>query len=423
MATFQFTDDQKATMDIFMDFLSGEDKFMVVQGAAGSGKSTLIRHMVKSAKSYCEMRNLILKDDPMEFEMQLAATTNPAVAVLEDLTGMEAKTIHSILGLKIVNNFRKGIKELQLKKDAADLHQCLLVIDEGSMINDELFEMIDKQTVDCKIVIIGDQFQLAPVNHSITVMETMLDVPKAEMNKIMRNSGIIMETGAQFRETVKTGVFHSIPDNYAELQHVTGPTFQKLMDAAFIDPNHHLKASKVLAWTNAKVLQYNNYIRTIQGFPQELTLNEVVFTNKPILNRKFHASVDSPVQITGLGARYEREEHKGIWGRKVELNSRFTAFLPENLFAVKDCLQKLAKKKTWKNYFHIKDTWLDLRLPHASTVHKAQGSSYDTVFIDLADIGRCNVASDVARMLYVSISRARKQVYLYGYLPDKYCGK
>ena len=78
------------------------------------------------------------------------------------------------------------------------------------------------------------------------------------------------------------------------------------------------------------------------------------------------------------------------------------------------------RKQLWSQYFDIKDTWLDLRSQYASTVHKAQGSSYDEVFIDLWDIGRCNRPSDTARMLYVSISRARKRVILSGELPEKY---
>ena len=88
-------------------------------------------------------------------------------------------------------------------------------------------------------------------------------------------------------------------------------------------------------------------------------------------------------------------------------------------------LKNIAKEakvnpKKWPLYFQYKDEWLDLRPAYASTVHKAQGSTYTTVFMDLSDIGKCNIASDVARMLYVSISRASKQVYLYGDLPSKY---
>jgi len=443
--TFKFTNDQQLAMDTFLGFLAGDDKYMVIQGAAGCGKSTLIKHMVKASKTFCKMRDLLLKEQGKTYQVVLTATTNPAVAVLKELTGMEARTIHSTLGLKVVNNFRNGTTNLKLNKGADKLYNSLVMLDEGSMVNSELFAMIDKQTVDCKIVIIGDQYQLAPVKENATIMENML-VPHshAAMNKVMRNSGVIMQTGAMFRNTVdrlsqiqKTvnsvsaynkaaqapGVFPVIPVGHSELIQVDGPTFQQMMDTTFLDPKHGLHTAKVLAWTNNRVLQYNEYIRKIMGLPEEFELYEKVITNKPIFGRNKLITVDSSVTITGKGIRYEQEEYPGVWGRDVEINGGTHGFLPEDFVAVKTLLNRLASKKNWQEYFKIKEDWLDLRPPHASTVHKSQGSSYNKVFIDLADIGRCGSPTDVARMLYVAISRAREQVILYGALPAKYQGK
>ena len=45
-----------------------------------------------------------------------------------------------------------------------------------------------------------------------------------------------------------------------------------------------------------------------------------------------------------------------------------------------------------------------------------------TVFIDLDNIGSCNNPDQVARMLYVAISRARNRIFLFGKLPAKYGG-
>ena len=81
-----------------------------------------------------------------------------------------------------------------------------------------------------------------------------------------------------------------------------------------------------------------------------------------------------------------------------------------------------ADPSNWKKFFEVKETWLDLRAVYASSIHKSQGSTYDTVFLNLADIGKNWNATDVARLLYVGITRAAKQVVCYGYLPDRYCG-
>ena len=62
------------------------------------------------------------------------------------------------------------------------------------------------------------------------------------------------------------------------------------------------------------------------------------------------------------------------------------------------------------------DTWADLRPTFASTVNKAQGSTYDKVFIDLSDF-KPMVHKDpiqLARLLYVAMSRAKYQVIFTG---------
>ena len=98
------------------------------------------------------------------------------------------------------------------------------------------------------------------------------------------------------------------------------------------------------------------------------------------------------------------------------------AFLPKRHSDAKALLKRLAKKKEWVDFFSIKETWLDLRPSYASTVHKSQGSTYETTFIDMSDIGKCRIPSDVARMVYVAITRASQQVIIYGDLPPKYRG-
>ena len=65
---------------------------------------------------------------------------------------------------------------------------------------------------------------------------------------------------------------------------------------------------------------------------------------------------------------------------------------------------------------------MDLRPEDASTVHKSQGSTFDTVFIDLSDLSTCRQPDMAARLLYVAFTRARNRVVLYGKLKDKFGG-
>jgi exodeoxyribonuclease-5 len=423
MTKVTLTKDQQNASDVFIDFLVDDsEKYMVLHGAAGSGKSYLIRHLLDTFQAQYKAYSILLsRNDPShEFEINLSATTNKAVAVVKDFTGESGiKTVHSLLKLKVLNDFRTGKTTLQKTREFEILHNRLIIIDEASFIDDALFAILDESTVSCKILLVGDKYQLAPVGQTASIMDT-LDCTKVNMHKILRNSGTIMNTAAQFRKTVKTGIFKPIQYTDDKLIHVTGPGFKNMVDDAYRSANYTVDSAKILAWTNAKVLAYNAHIRDVKGLPEQFQEGETVVTNNPITKGGIYFSVDSQVVITNVEGK---KTIKGIAGREVVINHCYLSFLPDNPHEVKALLKKYAKAKNWYNYFDIKDNWLDLRSIYASSIHKSQGSTYERVFIDLTDIGQNWIASDVARLLYVAISRSSKQVICYGGLPNKFIGK
>ncbi len=423
MTKITLTADQQNANDEFLDFLVDDNaKYMVLQGAAGSGKSFLLQHLLDNFQNEYKTYNLLLQRDPQhEFEMQLSATTNKAVKVVRDFTGdIGAKTLHSFLNLKVVNNFQTGKTDLE-KTDSWKYHfNKLIIIDEASFIDNDLFQFLEDSTSkDCKILFVGDQYQLAPIGQTESVMETM-KCTKVFMNKIMRNSGTILQTSAMFRDTVMTGVFQPIQYTDNKVIHVSGADFKQRVNDHFTDPDYHPDKAKILAWTNDKVQAYNSHIRDVLSLPALFSEGEIVITNKPLMKGATAYPVDSEVRITDIEKKHETKY--GVQGRWVTVNGKHTAFLANDFNDVKIVLKKLARKKNWRTFFEIKDTWLDLRSVYASTVHKAQGSTYENVFIDLTDIGKNFIASDVARLLYVAFSRASKQVICRGTLPYKYTG-
>ena len=71
------------------------------------------------------------------------------------------------------------------------------------------------------------------------------------------------------------------------------------------------------------------------------------------------------------------------------------------------------RRKKWRHYYAVKDTYANVKYIFASTVHKSQGSTYEKVYIDgnsiLSLINRGDI--DIAyRLLYVAVTRASKDI-------------
>jgi energy-coupling factor transporter ATP-binding protein EcfA2 len=439
-----FTKDQEAAITAFMDFMfDSKEKFFVIQGAAGTGKSFLLKHLADSyeakTKVYQMMSN---KKGARISSIQFAASTNKAVAVLDNFLNGENEeeerkdkrkylfgrhcnsrqqrisTIHKLLGLKLVNNMRTGVTELVPTNNQPYYDHTLLFIDEASFIDQELFDYINEGTASsCKVVLVGDYYQLAPVGDDKTIMES-LDCKKVVMNEVVRNSGEILKTSHNFRETVTTGIFQNIPFNNDSIIYADGDVFKQLVDDNFKVPGWHPDKAKILAWTNARVQEYNTYVRMLNGLPELISVGETVMTNSVITAKDHMYQIDSNVTVTEIADKpaYEYD----VEGRHLKINDSHWGFMPNKFSEQKRLLSRFAKEKAWGEYFAVKNGWLDLRSAYASSVHKAQGSTYEKVFVDLGDIGRNWEAEAVARLLYVAISRGAKQVICNGKLPPRY---
>jgi len=63
----------------------------------------------------------------------------------------------------------------------------------------------------------------------------------------------------------------------------------------------------------------------------------------------------------------------------------------------------------WKKF---KRFTLNTSLPFAVTTHKVQGSTYDSVGVNLADMSSAWKLNDQYRMMYVALSRAKNKCYV-----------
>ena len=67
------------------------------------------------------------------------------------------------------------------------------------------------------------------------------------------------------------------------------------------------------------------------------------------------------------------------------------------------------RRAAWRHYYNLESTLIDLRAPHALTVHRAQGSTYTQVWIDGYSISR---APGRRALMYTALTRTSKDVHL-----------
>lgn len=413
---------EKAIRAIISFLLDPEQHEFVLEGYAGTGKTTLVSYLLDNFSKFQESYELLGKKWP-EFEsIAITATTRKAARVLSETMGIDPLTIHSHLGLILRNNWADGTTSLQLGKRAEPLYNQLIIIDEASFIDDKLKEYIDYLAADCKVLYMGDPAQLISVNAEKSPIFDA-GIPTVRLETIMRNNGTISELSGQYRETVRTGQFKPLITDGFAVKHVSPAEFEEDIRNTF---RHHSfvpdQSAKVLAWTNNRVSAYNSFIRECRGVSELITEGETLITNKPIMepnSENICYGTDVAVQVKDVSTTVI----DGVEGYLVNLKKRQDLFVPIERWKVKMLLKKLASEKNWKKYFEVKDQWGDLRPAYASTVHKSQGSTYGKVFIDLSDIGTCENADDVARLLYVATSRPSMEIVMCGELPPHYLGE
>ena len=412
MNTLTLTADQQSAYNAVVNLIiSPVERVLVMKGYAGVGKSTLVERVISDFDKIVKAGNLVDPTNEAEWKIQLTATTNKAAEALALITGCEVRTIQSFLGLRVDKNLRTGVSTLVPKSNAERPNKTIILIDEASQIDSHLLQLIFGQCDNCKLLFIGDPAQLLSVNAAnAPVFEAKF--PTVALTQVMRQAegNPIISLATAFRNMVNDGQFFDFTPDGIAIRHVTEEEFADEITAEFNRPdwrNHH---SKVLAWTNEAVNHYNREIRNmVQGDPT-LQKDDYAVNNNFISNNGNKLKTDQLVQITGI---YESAS-LGYPGYSVEVDHSFRAFMPQSLVLRKEAIKAFKAQDDMTKLNQIDKNWIDLRAAYACTVNKSQGSTYDRVFIDLNDIGKCRNHNTIARMLYVAVSRARHQVFLVG---------
>ena len=297
--------------DVLYSFLKSKTTdYAVIRGFAGSGKSYLISKIIKAFSG----------------RVAMSAPTNKATAVLRDMgfedkdvqDAVEYATIHKLLALMLKWVFPKDKRQQPYQKLIPAYRSKplinsfdLLIVDEVSMMDDELFGILNSEKDNkLKVIFLGDPAQIPPIGKidSIPLMKEWWDAHPEEsikrytLTEMMRqgDNNSIVETAYQIRNnrfTMVDPIINRVSSKnvtyFNKHRHDESKAFHSSMLGAFRDVHYKddINSVKVLAWRNKTVDNYNKLIRhAIYGSKAEMNPfleNEMLIADKPIFSMEY----------------------------------------------------------------------------------------------------------------------------------------
>lgn len=333
-------------------------------GYAGTGKTTLAKHIA-------EMLGGAL----------FACFTGKAALVLRSKGCADATTLHSLC-YKPQENEDTGEVTFVLNPDSPLASASLLAVDEVSMVGPELGG--DVLSFGCKVLVLGDPFQLPPINgegfFTGCAPDVLLDEihRQAEGNPIIRMSMDVREgRGLAVGQYGDSSVRYRRDVGKDEL-------------AAEV-----LNADQVLVGMNKTRNTFNQRMRLLKGFTDKLPMpgERLMCLKNNKLKGLLNGSQWIAKEVGGHPYRIKMEVDSldGLGeGLQVETNLEFFGGNP------KDNLDWRLRKR----FDEFDWAW-------AATCHKLQGSQFDDVLVfDESAVFR----EHADRWLYTALTRAAERV-------------
>ncbi len=368
------------------------EKYTVISGYAGSGKSTTVRAIVEAL-------------DIPEKDVCYATFTGKASEVLRKKGNQNAITLHKLLYDFIPQKDGTFIK---IAKD--QLAYSLIIIDECSMVPKEMIEQLMKYH-GIYMIFLGDPGQLPPISKDTD--NHLLDHPHIFFNEIMRQAqdSEIIRLSMDIREGKPLSLF-----NGKDVQ---------VLNKNNLNMGMLTWADIVLVGTNNTRRSLNQQIRQYLGFTK-LTPQE---NDKIICCRNDWQTLsdkESPLINGSLGRlanTYESFIHYPSWMKidsipvmegefVTEEGERFSNLILDKEFFTsgQKALSKQQEYLISRSKTHRKKVLKEFDYGYCITVHKAQGSEWDKVLVFEESFPFDK--EEHARWLYTAVTRSSKKCVL-----------
>ena len=440
------------------DFVSSDDEdILIVNGYAGTGKTTAISAVIAVMAEY-EVKSVLL------------APTGRAAKVLSGYSGRPAFTIHKhIYRQKSVGGDGFGQFTLAPNKDK----DTLFVVDEVSLIGidtgqqqsttafgsgnllEDLITFV-RAGAGCKVILIGDAAQLPPIGLDASpalskdYMAMMGGVGYAELSTVVRQQ---QESGILYNATLLRQLISEMefgPDaidlqdlqlevsQFDDIERISGgDLIEKISDAY---GKYDEDETVILCRSNRRAIKYNLGVRsTIQFKEESLVRGDKLMIVKncyqfveDIKEMDYIANGDTAklIKISGFEERYglhfaearisfpdydDQEIVAKVILDTLESESASLTYEQSNALyqGVNEDYAHITTKK--KRYEAVREdkyyNALQLKYANAITCHKSQGGQWRCVFIDNA-FWQDMLTVDDLKWLYTALTRATEKVYL-----------
>jgi exodeoxyribonuclease-5 len=426
----KLTTKQQVAFDTIIECIESNTPVLLT-GFAGTGKSTTIATVIKHLS-----HKLIT----------IATPTHKAAAVLSAMLetngivspNVKVTTIHKALGKRPQ---RQGGGTMTFSRPTKEIYG-ILIIDECSMIDAELFQDINEAAPSASIVYVGDPAQLPPTSGQGALSPVFAAIEqRAHLSDIIRQGedNPIIELSAALRRVMAASAHITVSDvvemvNEYDKDGVKIGMIQKHEIADYCsDALKNGLDCRYLAYKNESIDKQTVSIRSmLHGRDvQSFVIGEPVSSLTGIQNviNNNHegviTAIGEPVLIQGIAClsvtlddnltvnaaidiKQKKNKEIGFFRmfEKLKAQSSLTTDFKE-----KANLLEQATEASAQGYM-IKDSIAELRPCVASTVHKAQGSTFDVAVVDVADILTMRNRSEALQCLYVAVTRPKTYLIL-----------
>jgi exodeoxyribonuclease-5 len=354
--------------------VANKKKLIKIDGPAGTGKTLLLATVARWLMT-------------QKGELCLCAKTGKASGNMADKTGIPASTVDGA-ARKFLRVVRIGGRLQPEFETNLDFRPHYLIIDEASMISRNLGnELVSR----CSgtVFAFGDRGQLDPIPDPLheDPGEAWFLEPDYELSLIMRQSpnSTLVKQARRIRDI---GMYISSGDGF---------------EWAFKEtPELLASADAILCFNNVDRLDFARKKRAQLGYSETM-----LYPGEPLMcwrNDRYKSIYNGTVvhvrDVWTEGAPLKLIDH-----RKIDMR-----------VGIKNPLIEGFNCKTFDEFRRRKDEqdgnnkkiWTPFTLGYSCTVHKAQGSEWDTVLVVL----RGDVNSETPKLLYTAVTRARMRVII-----------